>query len=223
MPELTPDRIARGLTYYVVLLFSLSFHESAHAWMASRMGDDTARKLGRVTLNPAPHFDFLGTFVIPMLQIFGPGGIPLMGWAKPTPVQARNFRPGMLARGQVLVAGAGPASNLVLALLFTVALFVAVRLGIAPVAAPNPVFELIKTGVLINVALAVFNMVPLPPLDGSWVVSWGLPRTVARRYDRVMEPYGQYILLALFVTGILSWIVSPVIVAILHFLYRLAL
>jgi len=158
-----------------------------------------------------------------MLQIFGPAGIPLMGWAKPTPVQASNFRPGMLARGQVLVAGAGPASNLVLALFFTALLFVAVRLGIATAADRNPVFEMINTGVFINVALAVFNLVPLPPLDGSWVVSWGLPRTVAERYDRIMEPYGQYVLLALFVTGILSWIVSPVIIAILHFLYGLAL
>src|SRR5260370_9633187 len=191
--------------------------------MASRMGDDTARALGRVTLNPAPHFDFIGTFLIPMIQIFGPGGIPLMGWAKPTPVQSRNFRPGMLARGQVLVAGAGPASNLVLALVFTGALFVAVRLGLLTVAAGPPVFELIKTGGLINVALPVFNMVPPPPLGGSWVISWGLPRSIAERYDRVMEPYGQFILLALFVTGILSWVVSPVIVAILHFLFRLAL
>ena len=223
MPELTPERIAQGLTYYVVLLFSLSFHESAHAWMASRMGDNTARDLGRVTLNPAPHFDFLGTFVIPMIQIFGPQGIPLMGWAKPTPVQSQNFRPGMLARGQVLVAGAGPASNLVLALIFTVVLFLAVRLGVASVTARDPVFELIKTGVLINVALAVFNMVPLPPLDGSWVASWGLPRALAEPYDRIMQPYGQFILLALFVTGILSWVVSPLIVGILQLLFRIAL
>jgi len=221
LPELTPERIAQGLTYYVVLLFSLCFHESAHAWMASRMGDDTARALGRVTLNPAAHFDFIGTFVIPMIQIFGPGGIPLMGWAKPTPVQSQNFRPGMLARGQVLVAGAGPTSNLVLALIFTVALVLAVRLGAASVTARDPVFVLIRTGVVINVALAVFNMVPLPPLDGSWVVSWGLPRHLAEPYDRVMEPYGQFILLALFVTGILSWIVSPVIGAILDLLFSL--
>jgi Zn-dependent protease len=103
---------------------------------------------------------------------------------------------------------------------------VAARLGVATVAAGNPVFELIKTGVLINVALAVFNMVPLPPLDGSWVASWGLPRALAEPYDRVIQPYGQFILLALFVTGILSWVVSPVIGAILQFLqflFRLAL
>lgn len=222
MPELTPDRIAWGITSYVVLLFSLSFHESAHAWMASRFGDDTARRLGRVSLNPAVHIDFVGTVLMPLLQILGPSGIPVMAWAKPTPVDARNFRPGMLARGQVLVAVAGPVSNVILALLFTAALFVAVRLGLDP-AARDPLLKLVGAGVFINVALAIFNLVPLPPLDGSWVVSWGLPRPVAQHYDRVMEPYGQWILLGLFVTGALSWAISPVIQLIQQMLYHVAL
>jgi Zn-dependent protease len=220
--ELSPDRIAQGITYFVVLLFSLSFHESAHAWMASRMGDDTARDLGRVSLNPLVHIDLVGTVLIPLIQIFGPSGIPLMGWAKPTPVQARNFRAGNLAKGQILVASAGPVSNLILALVFTVALFVVVRLGITP-DSQAALFRLITTGVLINVALAVFNMLPLPPLDGSHVASWGLPRPLAEAYDRVMGAYGQYILLLLFITGVLSWITSPLIVLLQRGLYRLAL
>jgi Zn-dependent protease len=222
LPELTPDRIAWGITTYVVLLFSLSFHESAHAWMASRFGDDTARRLGRVSLNPAVHFDFVGTLVMPLVQFLGPSGIPVMAWAKPTPVEARNFRPGMLARGQVLVAAAGPASNVILALLFTAALFVAVRLGLDP-ASRDPLVKLVGAGVFINVALAIFNLVPLPPLDGSWVVSWGLPRSIAQHYDRFMEPYGQWILLGLFVTGALSWITSPVIFFVQQILYQVAL
>jgi len=217
--QLTPDRIALGLTTYVVLLFSLSFHESAHAWTASRLGDDTARDLGRVSLNPIVHIDFLGTVVIPLLQIFG-AGIPLLGWAKPTPVVARNFR-GSLARGQVLVAGAGPASNLLLAVAFTVALAIAVRSGVSPEAGRS-LLAIIEAGVLLNLALAVFNMVPLPPLDGSWVASWGLPRPLAERYDRVMEPYGQWILLALFVTGAIGWVISPLIVVLRELLYRIA-
>jgi Zn-dependent protease len=221
LPELTPDRIAQGITYFVVLLFSLSFHESAHAWMASRMGDNTARDLGRVSLNPVVHIDLLGTVLIPLIQIFGPSGIPLMGWAKPTPVQPGNFRQGQLARGQILVAGAGPVSNLILAVVFTAALFVVVRLGGLSMEAAEPVLRLIETGVLINVALAVFNMLPLPPLDGSHVASWGLPRPLAESYDRVMGSYGQFLLLILFVTGVLSWITTPMILLLHRFLFFL--
>ena len=221
MSELTPDRIAQGITYFVVLLFSLSFHESAHAWTASRMGDQTARDLGRVSLNPLVHMDLLGTVLIPLIQIFGPAGIPLMGWAKPTPVEPRNFRPGELARGQILVAGAGPVSNLILAVGFTAALVVAVRLGLS-LDSPGPLLKLLTTGVLINVALAVFNMLPLPPLDGSHVASWGLPRPLALAYDRVMGSYGQFILLILFVTGVLSWITTPVIILLQQLLYTIA-
>jgi Zn-dependent protease len=214
--NLTPEALALGLTYYVVLLFSLSVHESAHGWMALRMGDDTAARQGRITLNPLSHIDPIGTVLIPLLQIFGTG-IPLLGWAKPTPVGAQNFR--RLARGHVMVAGAGPVSNLLLALVFTVALFVGLRSGAREV---EPLVALLSIGVQMNVVLALFNLVPLPPLDGSWVASWGLPRDVAARYDRVVEPYGQWILLALFVTGALGWVLAPFVRALAGFLYGLA-
>jgi len=217
LPELTPDRIAWGLTYYVVLLFSLSVHESAHGWMALQMGDDTAVRQGRVTLNPLSHIDPVGTLLIPMLQIFW-GGVPLLGWAKPTPVGAQNFR--RLARGHVLVAAAGPASNVLLALLFTGGLFLGLRSGARE---SEGVMAILNTGVQMNVVLALFNLVPLPPLDGSWVASWGLPRSVAVRYDRVVEPYGQWILLILFATGVLGLVLSPFVHALSTFLYRLAL
>lgn len=217
MPDLTPERLAWGLTYYVVLLFSLSVHESAHGWMALRLGDDTAARQGRVTLNPLSHIDPVGTLLIPMLQIFW-GGVPLLGWAKPTPVGAHNFR--RLARGHVLVAGAGPASNLLLAVLFTAALFIGLRSGAREM---EPVMALLTTGVKMNVVLALFNLVPLPPLDGSWVASWGLPRTVSASYDRLVQPYGQWILLVLFATGALGWALSPFVNTIYTFLFRLAL
>ncbi len=219
MPVLTPERIAYGITTYVVLLFSLSVHESAHAWMAFRMGDTTAASLGRITLNPLAHIDPFGTVLMPLLQFFV-GGIPLLAWAKPTPVQARNFKQGQLARGHVLVAGAGPASNLVLALLFTGLLFLAAKLG-AISGRREPLSILLETGIVMNVVLAVFNLVPLPPLDGSWIASWALPRPLAARYDRVMEPYGQWILLILFATGLLGQITSPITGAILNVLARL--
>ena len=217
MPELTPDRIAWGLTYYVVLLFSLSVHESAHGWMALQIGDDTAARQGRVSLNPLVHIDPVGTVLIPLMQIFW-GGVPLLGWAKPTPVGAQNFR--RLARGHVLVAAAGPASNVLLALLFTAGLFLGLRSGARE---SEGAMAILNTGVQMNVVLALFNLVPLPPLDGSWVASWGLPRPVAARYDRIVEPYGQWILLILFATGVLGFLLSPFVHALSTFLYRLAL
>jgi Zn-dependent protease len=217
---LTPERIAIGLTYYVVLLFSLSVHESAHGFMAWRMGDDTAMRQGRVSLNPLVHIDPVGTLLIPLIQIFGPGGIPLLGWAKPTPVGAQNFR--RLARGHVLVAGAGPVSNLALAVIFTGLLLITVRTGL--VQGPDELpFLILAVGIQMNVALAIFNLVPLPPLDGSWVASWGLPRSIASRYDRVVEPYGSWILLILFMTGLLGRVVHPLIGLFTHLLFRLAL
>jgi Zn-dependent protease len=217
--QLTPDHIAMGLTYYVVLLFSLSFHEASHAWMASRMGDDTARSQGRVSLNPILHIDLVGTVLMPLLQFLGPAHVPLLGWAKPTPVEARNFRSGEMARGQVLVAGAGPASNLLLAVVFTSLLFVAVKTAFVTRSEDVP-FLILAIGVQMNVALAIFNMIPLPPLDGSWVASWGLPRSMAERYDRLVEPFSQYLLLILFVP--LGWLLSPVIDRVTRFFFSLA-
>lgn len=219
LPDLPPERIAQFITWYVVLLFSLSVHESAHAWVALRMGDRTAADLGRITLNPLPHMDPIGTVLMPILQLFSMG-LPLLAWAKPTPVQARNFRPGMLRRGQILVAGAGPLSNFALALLFTAVFFVLVRVGVE-LPQGHPVQNILVAGVLMNVFLGVFNLVPLPPLDGSWIASWGLPRPLAAQYDRIMEPYGQWILLLLFVTGALGYLTRPLTSAIVGVLYGL--
>ena len=199
------DHIAIGLASYVVLLFSLSFHESAHAWMAQRMGDDTAAQLGRISLNPIMHIDPVGTLLIPLLQ-FASGGMPLLAWAKPTPVQSRNFHPGMLARGHVLVAGAGPASNALLSLAFAVLLLALVRTEAA--ARGDFSVLLLSLGIHLNVALAFFNLLPIPPLDGSWVASWGLPRGLGARYDRVVEPLGQYLLLLLFIP-LARYVVMP--------------
>jgi Zn-dependent protease len=216
----TPERLAEALTSYVVLLFSLSFHEAAHAWTASRMGDQTAREAGRVSLNPLVHIDPIGTVLMPLLQIFSQG-IPLLAWAKPTPVVARNFRPGEYRRGQVLVAGAGPVSNLLLASVFAALLFVAVRL--LGVHSERPILDLIVTGVLINVMLAIFNLLPVPPLDGSWVASYGLPPRLGEAYDRLVRPYGMWILLILVVTGAISVVTRPLIRLVSGILFSLAL
>jgi Zn-dependent protease len=214
---LSAETIAVGLTTYVVLLFSLSVHESAHAWTAHRMGDDTAIRQGRVSLNPLVHIDPIGTLLIPLLQIFW-GGIPLIGWAKPTPVSSRNFR--NLARGHILVAGAGPASNLALAVVFTLALFLSLR---AAVDVHGPLIAIVTTGIQMNVILALFNLIPLPPLDGSWIASWGLPRAVAAAYGRLVEPYGSIVLLVLVATGGLGYVIGPIARFVVSVLYSIVI
>jgi Zn-dependent protease len=203
---LTPERLAEWVTYYIVLLFSVSVHESAHAWTALKMGDDTAARQGRISLNPLVHIDPIGTVLMPLMQLFL-SSIPILAWAKPTPVGAHNFR--KLARGHILVAGAGPASNMILAAIFTGVYAILVRAGFESGDSPA-LFAIVRAGIVMNVGLAIFNLVPLPPLDGSWILSWGLPRRFAAVYDRVAEPYGQYILLLLIFTGALRFVVEPV-------------
>lgn len=217
---MTPEFLAEAITGYVVLLFSISVHESAHALAAYRLGDDTAARQGRISLNPVVHIDLIGTVVMPLLQ-FVSGGIPLLAWAKPTPYNPGNFRRGVsLGRGHVEVAAAGPISNVLLALLFTGALFGLARLGSVGTIGMTA-FNVLAVAIQLNVVLAVFNLVPVPPLDGSKVVSWGLPRSLGEAYDRVVEPYGQWLLLILLLP--ISWILSPLVSRVSAFLFRLAL
>lgn len=216
MSQLTPEALALGLTQYVVLLFSLSVHESAHAWTALRQGDPTAQSLGRISLNPLVHIDLIGTVVMPLLMIAT--GVPLLGWAKPTPVNPRLFK--SLRRGQIIVSGAGPLSNLLLALIFTAGLFVAVRVLPGPLR-EQPVAQLLSLGIQLNVLLAIFNLVPLPPLDGSHVVEWALPDGLGHRYMAAIGPYGGLILLALVMSGALFNVLSPVLNLVMGVLYSL--
>ncbi len=204
----------------MVLLFSLSVHESAHALAALKLGDDTADREGRITLNPLAHIDPLGTVLFPLMQMFT--GLPFLGWAKPTPYDPRNFsRHVSLRRGHIVVAAAGPVSNLVLALLFTGAFWLLVRT--ATLTDPyQPLFRIVAAGIQMNVVLALFNLVPIPPLDGSKVASFGLSPRLGDRYDQVMGPYGYLILLLLLISGMLGAVLSPVTQWVLRFLYRLA-
>jgi Zn-dependent protease len=192
-----------GIFEFVLLLFSLSFHECAHAWMASRLGDQTARLQGRITLNPMVHVDPVGTLLIPALAIFGPfvgftffSGF-LIGWAKPTPVITRNFR--KIVRDDNLVTLAGPASNLLLvgaAFVSLAVICVAVPGGRSLVRANlvgalalgsglQPLALLALLAIEVNLSLFFFNLLPIPPLDGSRVVRNMLPYNAVQQYDRI--------------------------------------
>jgi Zn-dependent protease len=219
LSDLTPQHIALGLTTYVVLLFSLSFHESAHAWMAWKLGDDTAKNLGRVSLNPIVHMDPIGTLLFPLIQIFT--SVPLLGWAKPTPYNPANFRRDVTMRkGHMLVAAAGPVSNFLLALIFTGILIVIFKLRLVS-SDEDFFFRLVTLGIELNVLLAVFNLLPIPPLDGSKVASFGLPGDLGEQYDRIVGPYGFMILMLLLISGAFGYVVWPVQRFIIGLLYGL--
>ena len=186
------------LTGFLVLLFSLTVHESAHAWTADQLGDPTSRILGRISLNPLVHIDLVGTVVLPLVAILT--GAPIIGWAKPVPVNTDRLRRGR--RDFVLVAGAGPASNILMAVLASLALTV--------IGSANSVFYLVALQtVQLNLLLAVFNMVPVPPLDGGNVLGGLLPSALAESFDRLLRPYGFLILYALLLTGTLWDLIGP--------------
>jgi Zn-dependent protease len=202
-----------------VFLFAISMHESAHAWMANLRGDPTARMLGRITLNPIKHIDPVGTLILPVILIIL--GMPVFGWAKPTPVDPRNFKSPVL--DDVLTSVAGPFSHVA---------FLSLVLGIyAAITAFNPSLkvamyhvltgssvdslwmpfaQLMVAAVIINVVLGIFNMLPIPPLDGSHVVRHLLPESARRVYDSV----GMFGIILIFAFG--GKLVSPIIGAVVR-------
>jgi Zn-dependent protease len=192
-----------------ILLFSVIVHECAHGYVAEWWGDPTARMLGRLTLNPLPHIDLFGSILVPGLLLLSGSGI-LFGWAKPVPVTPQNFRDRRL--GDITVSLAGPASNVLLALLLAGVLAVGSSLaGGSEISLP--LYRLCAYGILLNLVLAVFNLLPVPPLDGSHVVANLLPRPAAYAYQS-MGQYGLLIVfLLLFIPGLLEVVFLPARVA----------
>jgi len=195
------------------VLFAITLHEVAHGWVAKQLGDPTAQRLGRLSLNPIKHIDPIGTVLIPGLLILMGTGV-IFGWAKPVPITWSNLR--KPRRDMALVALAGPGANLLMALLWAAIGRLAQYLP--SMWAARPLFYMSIAGITINVVLMVLNLLPLPPLDGSRVLSGVLPGRVALRYNQI-EPYGLWILLLLVGTGALSWILGPPVTILRNFIF----
>lgn len=197
------------LLYAIPILFAITVHEVAHGWVANKLGDPTAKMLGRLTLNPIKHIDLIGTIIVPAILVTLGGFI--FGWAKPVPITWENLR--HPRRDTALVAIAGPLSNLLMAFIW--ALIIKLCAPFAPnMPVAGAMVAMGQIGLYINLILLVLNILPIPPLDGSRVVSSLLPPRVAARYNRI-EPFGFFILLFLLAFGVLGAILLP-LVSILH-------
>jgi len=219
------------IIWFVVFLFSLSFHEASHAWTSEKFGDDTGRHQGRITLNPIAHIDPIGTIVIPLFMMFT--SVPLLGWAKPVqtnPLLWRDKR-----KANISVSAAGPISNLILVVIaFTImkVLIVAGTLTLNPdyrtwydVIGPSagqpayvqPLALFLGVMLILNLALGIFNLIPIPPLDGSHVLEELLPPPMAQAYEQI-RPYGFLLLIGLLYLRVLSFIFDPVAAFVLRLL-----
>ncbi len=188
----------------IPVIFAITVHEVAHGWVANKLGDGTAKMLGRLTLNPIKHIDPIGTIVVPIAMLLLSGFA--FGWAKPVPVNTRNLR--QPRRDMAIVAVAGPLANVVMAILWVIFLKLATMVPDANIA--KGLVAMASAGITINLVLFVFNLFPIPPLDGSKVLAGFVPPSVSAILDKI-EPYGFFIVMGLLYFGVLGSIMNPII------------
>jgi len=213
---MSPEQLIPQLVIYmVVLLLAISAHEAAHAWMSYKFGDDTARLLGRVTLNPVAHVDPIGTLLIPIAGFvfgaMGGGRFPLIGWGKPTPVNPLRWRNKDIAN--IMVSLAGILANLLIAIIAFVifkALLMSGTINLMSDSTLEPIVLFLDNLLIMNVSLAVFNLLPFPPLDGSKVLETFLPASMQPALD-FLEQYGYWLLILLIYMGVFRAIITPIL------------
>lgn len=204
MDELT--LVQRIAIWALPLIFAVTVHEAAHGWVADRLGDPTARNLGRITFNPIPHIDPVGTILVPLLMLTFTGF--LIGWAKPVPVSVGRLR--SPKRDMAIVAAAGPAVNLFMAIGWSLIMLLAHNLTHSFQAIAVPLLLMSVAGIFVNLVLMALNLLPVPPLDGGRIVTGLLPMAAARVFARI-EPYGMFILIGLMISRVLGAILAPMV------------
>lgn len=205
--------VQKVIIWAMPVLFAITVHEVAHGWVALKLGDRTAQMLGRLTLNPFKHIDPIGTVLVPGLLLLLGGFV--FGWAKPVPVSYQNLH--QPKRDMAWVAAAGPAANFIMAIIWAIVAKLGLMLIHADITLGQPMMFMGVAGVLINTMLMMLNLLPIPPLDGSRVLSSWLPGPMAYKFSRI-EPYGFFILLGLLYFGILNLILWPLVSAMLGLL-----
>jgi len=220
-----PDIIQKILIWSIPILFAITLHEVAHGWVANKLGDPTAKVRGRLTINPIKHIDLIGTIIVPTILLLIPHVSFIFGWAKPVPVNYQNLR--HPRRDMALVAAAGPAANLVMALFWVMITKLGISINHEVVANTHSNLQLSQilttigfTGMAINIALMVLNLIPIPPLDGSRIVTSMLPLKAARYYNYLSQ-VGFLILIILLTTGLISAILRPTVLFSLNFLIEI--
>jgi Zn-dependent protease len=204
--DVSPDQVRGALMALVAFVVSVSVHEFGHALVADRLGDGLPRQQGRLTLSPLAHIDLIGTIVLPLVGALLPGGFPLIAWGKPVQTNPRNYTDKLSPRvGRMLVSLAGPAMNLLLAIVVSIVFVLLGRTGKLPASVAS---AMVRYLIALNLVLMFFNLIPLPPLDGAAVLAGVLPESL-QTIPRTLEKYGTILFFILFLSGALGIVMGP--------------